>query len=138
MLALDFRTFLENMKMSSLLSKILETGIKVFKTIYECVEKLIMIICCNIWMICLIKLIFLRSESWMQQLSEFLLMLRSSVCVVFNNFFLIDATDRSKISSDRKRLFFAVSLYPLSFFCEHSLYYEDLKVKVYFLFLSWI
>ena len=30
-LALDFRTFLENMKMSSLLSKILETGINVFK-----------------------------------------------------------------------------------------------------------
>ena len=27
----------------------------------------------------------------------------------------IDATDRSKISSDQKRLFFAVSLYPLSF-----------------------
>ena len=32
------------------------------------------------------------------------------------NFLLIDATDRSKISSDQKRLFFAVSLYPLSFF----------------------
>ena len=34
----------------------------------------------------------------------------------FNNFLLIDATDRSKISSDQKRLFFAVNLYPLSFF----------------------
>ena len=31
-LALDFRTFLENMKMSSSLSKIFETGINVFKS----------------------------------------------------------------------------------------------------------
>ena len=52
-LALDFRTFLENIKMSSSLSKTLETGINVFKSnsqimkntkyneispIYECVE----------------------------------------------------------------------------------------------------
>ena len=34
----------------------------------------------------------------------------------FNNFLLIGATDRSKISSDQKRLFIALSLYPLSFF----------------------
>ena len=51
----------------------------------------------------------------MLQLSEFVWALRSSVWVVFNNFLLIDATDRSKISSDQKRLFFAVSLYPLTF-----------------------
>ena len=53
-LALDFRTFLENMNMSSSLSKILKTGINVFKrnsqimkntkyydisTIYDCAEK---------------------------------------------------------------------------------------------------
>ena len=31
-LALDFRTFLKNIKMSSSLSKILETGINVFKS----------------------------------------------------------------------------------------------------------
>jgi len=42
--------------------------------------------------------------------------LRSSVWDVFNNFLLIDATDRTKTSSDQKRLFFAVSLYLLSFF----------------------
>jgi len=62
-LALDFRTFLENIKMSFSLSKILETGINVFKrnnkiiknkkyyeilTRYECVKKLSMIIGCNI------------------------------------------------------------------------------------------
>ena len=52
----------------------------------------------------------------MLQLSEFVWALRSSVWVVLNNFLLTDATDRSKISSDQKRLFFAVSQYPLSFF----------------------
>ena len=37
-------------------------------------------------------------------------------------FLLIDATDRSKISSDQKRLFFAVSLYgPPFIFRRHSL-----------------
>ena len=34
----------------------------------------------------------------------------------FSNYLLIDATDRSKISSDQKRLFFAESPYPLTFF----------------------
>ena len=52
----------------------------------------------------------------MLQLSQFGWTLRSSVKVVYNNFLLIDATDRNKISSDQKRLFFDVSLYPLSFF----------------------
>jgi len=70
----------------------------------------------------------------MLHLSEFEWTLSSSVLVVFNNFLLIDATDRSKISnqkrffialdatdrskiSDQKRFFFTeLSLYPLSFF----------------------
>ena len=52
----------------------------------------------------------------MLHLSEFVRTLRSSVLVVFNNFLLIDATDRSKISGDQKRFFIALSLYPLSFF----------------------
>ena len=52
----------------------------------------------------------------MLQLSQFGWTLRSSVKVLSNNFLLIDATDRNKISSDQKRLFFDVSLYPLSFF----------------------
>ena len=38
----------------------------------------------------------------MLQLSEFVWILRSSGCVVFNNFLLIDVTDRSKINSDQK------------------------------------
>ena len=52
----------------------------------------------------------------MLHLSEFVRTLRSSVLVVFNNFRLIDATARSKISGDQKRFFIALSLYPLSFF----------------------
>ena len=35
------------------------------------------------------------------------LTLRSSVLVIFNNFLLLDVTDRSNISSNQKRLFFA-------------------------------
>ena len=38
------------------------------------------------------------------------------ILVVLNNFLLIDATDKSQISSDQKRFFIALSLYPLSFF----------------------
>ena len=48
-----------------------------------------------------IKLI-IWDPSHMFLLSEFVSTLRSSVKVVFNNFLLIDATDRSKISSDQK------------------------------------
>ena len=77
---------------------------------------------------------FVYDTSWMLHLFEFVWALRSSVLVVFNNFLLIDATDRSKISnqkrffialdatdrskiSDQKRFFFTeLSLYPLSFF----------------------
>ena len=52
----------------------------------------------------------------MFQLPQFVWALRSSVCDIFINFLLIDATARSKISGDQKRFFIALSLYPLSFF----------------------
>ena len=52
-----------------------------------------------------IKLIF-YDLSWILQLSEFLWTLRSSIWFVSNNFLLIDATERSKIISDQKHLFF--------------------------------
>ena len=52
----------------------------------------------------------------MLQFSEFVWPLSYLVWDVFNNLLLIDATDRSKISSDQKRFFIALSLYPLSFF----------------------
>ena len=42
--------------------------------------------------------------------------LRPSVRVVSKNFLPLDATDRSKISSNRHRIFFYVSIYPLSLF----------------------
>ena len=62
-----------------------------------------------------INLIFYGLSS-MLQFSQFVWPLSYSVWDVFNNFLLIDATDRSKISSDQKRFFIALSLYPLSFF----------------------
>ena len=54
-------------------------------------------------------------KSWFE-FSQFVWPLSYSVWDVFNNFLLIDATDRSKISSDQTRFFIALSLYPLSFF----------------------
>ena len=56
----------------------------------------------------------------MLQLFEFVWWLRSSAAVVINKYLLIDATDRSKIGSDQKRLFFAVSLYLTFIFRDHS------------------
>ena len=35
--------------------------------------------------------------SWLLQISEFVWMLRSSVWIVFNNFLLIDATDKVRL-----------------------------------------
>ena len=67
-------------------------------------------------MICLKLNRFFYGLSRMLHLSEFVWTLRSSVLVVFNNFLLIDAKARSKICSDQKGFFIALSLYPLSFF----------------------
>ena len=75
-----------------------------------------MTIGCNIWMICLILIWFFYDPSRMFQLPQFVWTLCSSVWDVLKNFLPIDATDRSKIRRDQKRLFIAVSLYPLSFF----------------------
>jgi len=75
-----------------------------------------MTIGCNIWMICLKLNWFFYGLSRMLQFSEFVWTPCYSVFNVFNNFLLIDATDRSKISSDQKHFFIALSLYPLSFF----------------------
>ena len=60
----------------------------------------------------------------------------------FYNFLLIDAIDRSKISSDQTRLFFAVSLYPFHFsrtlpWTTKSSTNYCLKYK-YFLFLHFL
>ena len=71
---------------------------------------------CNFWMIYLKLNWFFYGLSRMLHLSEFVWILRSSVLVVFNNFLPLDATDKSKIRSDQKSLFIALSLHPLSFF----------------------
>ena len=77
-----------------------------------------------------IKLIFYDLDQILQ-LSEFVWTLRSSAWAIFNNYLLIDATDRSKISSDHHWIFFDVNLYPLSFFANTpfnvgSILYRDL------------
>ena len=59
---------------------------------------------------------FFYGLSHMLQFSELVWALSYSVWDVFNNFILIDATDRSKIISYQKRFFIALSLYPISFF----------------------
>ena len=51
----------------------------------------------------------------MLQYSQFVWTLSYSAWDVFNNFLLIDATDRSKISSDQKRFFIALAYTPFHF-----------------------
>ena len=75
-----------------------------------------MTIGCNIWMICLKLIWFFNGLSHMLRFSQVVWALSYSVWHVFSNFLLIDTTDRSKISSDQKRFFIALTLYPLSFF----------------------
>jgi len=75
-----------------------------------------MTIGCNIGMICLKLNWFFYGLSRMLQFSQFAWTPCYSVWDFFNNFLLIDATDKSKISGDQKRFFIAFSLYPLSFF----------------------
>ena len=96
---------------------------------------------CNIWIISLELNLFVYDPSWILHLSEYVWTLRSSVWVVFNNFLLIDTTDRSKISSNQKRFFNELSLYPLSFFAntpfkEISLFYEKNLLNCTWLCLS--
>ena len=85
---------------------------------------------CNIWMICWKLNGFLYGLSRMLQFSQFVWTLRYSVWDVFNNFLLIDATDRSKIRSDQKRFFIALSLYPLSFFANTPFNLIIISIKV--------
>ena len=68
----------------------------------------------------------------MLQFSQFVWALSYSVWDVFNNVFLIDATDRSKISWNQKRLFFALSLFPLSFFATTSLRKKNKETFIVF------
>jgi len=67
--------------------------------------------------------------SRMLQFYEFVWVLSYSVWDVFNKFLLIDATDRSKISSDQKRFFIALSLHPLSFFANTPFKHSMLSIK---------
>ena len=75
-----------------------------------------------------IKLIF-YSLSRMLQIIQFVSPLSYSVWDVFNNFLLIDATDRSKISSDQKRFFYRTKPIPPFIFREH-VFKEDIVVFI--------
>jgi len=101
-----------------------------------------MTIVCNIWMICLELNWFVYDPRLMLHFSEdseFVWTLRSSVLVVFNNFLLIDATERSRNSSDQKRFFIALCLYPLSFFANTPFNFIKVWIITYFLphFPTW-
>ena len=77
--------------------------------LYKCVEKLSITIVCNILNdMFSIKLIILRSEL---NDATFRICMDATFFGMshLKNFLLINATYRSKISSDQKRLFFAVS-----------------------------
>ena len=91
-----------------------------------------MIIGCDIWMIFLELNLFFYDPTRLFQLSEFVWTLRYSVWVVFNNFLLINATDRSKIRNNPHRIFFDVSLNPLLFFAN-----TPFKVSYYLCIKSW-
>ena len=60
-------------------------------------------------------MIFFRSESWIATFSIWVDVTLFSISR-FYQFSPYNTTNRSKIRSDQKRLFFAVYLYPLSFF----------------------
>ena len=62
---------------------------------------------------------FFYDLSQILQLSEFVWALHSLVLVVLNHFLLIDATDKTKINGNHHRIFFDVSLYPLSYFANN-------------------
>ena len=63
------------------------------------------------------------------QFCQFVWALSYSVSDVFNRFLLIDATDRSKISSNQKRFFIALSLYNLSFFANTPFKEKNKKIS---------
>ena len=88
---------------------------------------------CNIWMVCLKLNWFFYGLSRMLNFSEFVWTVSYSVWDVFTKFLLIDTTDRSKISSDQKRFFIALSLYPISFFAN-----TPFKIKKTVRSFSWI
>ena len=96
-----------------------------------------MTIAFNIWMICLKLNRFFYGLSRMLHLSQFVWTPCYSVWDVFNNFLLIEATDRSKISSDQKHLFSALSLYPLSFFANTPFKLKSKSLFYLVLLLLW-
>ena len=67
----------------------------------------------------------------MLQFSKFVKTLSYSVWDVFNNFRLIDASDRSKITSDQKRFFYRIKPIP-----PFLLFFANTPFKRFFFSLS--
>ena len=67
-------------------------------------------------MICLKLNVFFYGLSRMLQFCQFVWTPCYPYETSFTIFSVVDATDRSKISTDQKRFFIALSLHPLSFF----------------------
>ena len=88
-----------------------------------------MIICCDMWMICLELNWFFYDPCRISQLSEFMDVTFFGMSRL-NNFLLIDTTDRSKNSSDHLRIFFET--HPL--FCHQHFF--NMKDSVVFLGLK--
>jgi len=96
-------------------------NIYIFKYINECVEKKSMTIVCNIWIICLELNWLFYDPSWMLQLSEFVLTLRSSAWVVFNNVSFYRRNSIEIRLEAIKSAFFRHKPVPPFIFREHSL-----------------
>ena len=105
------------------ITKILETGINVFKSNSQIMKNTKIMKYQlftnasknNRWLLFVISEWFVLELNWFVYNPSWMLHLCSLVLVVFKNFLLIDATDRSKISSDQKHLFFAIAYTPFHF-----------------------
>ena len=89
--------------------------------IYKISSKILVqtIVGCITWMSWYKFNLIIYDLSGIMQFREFVEVQRSLACVVFNQFLLLNATDRSKISCDQYRIKFDVNLYPLQFFANN-------------------
>ena len=115
-----FSNIPEKKKIPSSLSKILETGINVFKSNSRIIKKLKIFWNINfirmhstiVWMISFkFNWIIYDGMSWENATSWICMVLN-----VFKHFLIVHALDRSKIGNDQYRIKVNISLNPLSFF----------------------
>ena len=110
-------------KNSQIIKKYYETS-----PTWGCVKKKSMIKSCNIWKICLELNWFYYDPSTLD-VATFWICMDTAFFSMSYNFLPIDTTDRSRNSTNQKRLFFARSLYPLSFLWTRLHMVAELKVQ---------